>query len=74
MKNLWHKIWNSEPVIFIGSLVGAWLALVSLDQADETWAIPLWVYILMTLLVPFLTGVTRKQVTAPANMPSTDSR
>jgi len=62
MKDLWKRIWYSEPVVFVGSLVAAWLALVTLDQAVDTWEIPLWIYIVATLLVPFLTKVTRGQV------------
>ena len=63
MKELWRKIWYSEPVVFVGSLVAAWVAVVAFDQAADSWEIPLWIYVLAVPLVAFLTGVTRQQVT-----------
>ena len=68
MKDLWRKIWYSEPVVFVGSLVSAWLAVVAFDQASDGWEIPLWIYVVAVPLVAFLTGITRRQVTAPDNL------
>ena len=63
MRELWRRIWGSEPVVFVGALVAAWSAIVALDQASEGWAIPVWVYIVAVPAVAFLTAVTRSSVT-----------
>lgn len=72
MKDLWKRIWYSEPVLFVGALSAAWLALVAVDQANESWKLPLWTYIAAAPVVAFLTYITRETVTAPANLPEVD--
>ena len=68
MKDLWKRIWYAEPVVFVGSLVSAWLAIVAFDQAADGWEIPLIGYVIAVPLTAFLTAVTRNQVTAPDNL------
>lgn len=63
MKDLWKKIWYSEPVVFVGSLAAAWAAIVAFDEASDSFAIPLWVYILAVPVLAFLTPVVRGNVT-----------
>ena len=63
MKDLWRRIWLAEPVVFVGALVSAWLAIVAFDQAADAWEIPLIGYIVAVPLTAFLTGVTRNSVT-----------
>ena len=63
VKDLWRRIWYSEPVVFVGSLVSAWVAVVAFDKAMDTWEIPLWLYIFAIPTTAFLTAVTRQQVT-----------
>ena len=63
MRNLAGRIWNSEPVVFVGAAVSAWLALVAFDQAAAGWEIPLIGYIVAVPLTAFLTGITRNSVT-----------
>jgi hypothetical protein len=67
MRNLWNRIWNSEPVVFVGAVVSAWMALVAFDQGIESWEIPLWAYIVAVPVTAFLTGITRQQVTPVDN-------
>lgn len=63
MRDLWKKIWHSEPVVFVGSLMSAWLAVVAFDQGTDAFEIPLWIYVAAIPVGAFLTGVTRQQVT-----------
>lgn len=62
MKKLLDRIWNAEPVIFVGALAATWAAVVSLDQASEAWEIPVWLYIGAVVVTVFLTAVTRSAV------------
>lgn len=66
MRRMWDTIWNSEPVVFVGAAVSAWGAIVAFDQANDTWYLPLWAYIIAVPLTAFLTGVVRNKVT-PTN-------
>lgn len=61
MKDLWRKIWYAKPVVFVGSLVSAWVALVAFDQASDSWEIPTIGYIIAVPVVMFLTAITQKQ-------------
>ncbi len=63
MKDLWKRVWYSEPVILIGSLVGGWTALTAFDKATDDFSLPLWSYITATALIPILTGLVRGKVT-----------
>jgi hypothetical protein len=67
MINLFKRIWYSEPVVLVGALVAGWSAIVAYDQADDAWAIPVWVYIVAVPLVAFLTRITRRNVTPTGN-------
>lgn len=66
MKDLWRKIWYSEPVVFVGSITAAWTAVAAFDKATDSFSIPLWIYIVATVAVPLLTGLVRGNVT-PVN-------
>ncbi len=62
MIKLLKRIWNSEPVILVGALTAAWIALVAADQLDDTWAISTRVYIVAVPVAAFLTAITRSRV------------
>ena len=63
MRDLWQRIWYAEPVVFVGAIVSAWLAVVAFDQGMDAWEIPLWLYVVAIPLTAFLTAVTRQKVT-----------
>ena len=71
MKKLWHMVWNTRPVVFVGSLVSAWMAVVAFDQGDDSWEIPIAIYITVVPVMAFLTGITRNQVAAPGKKTET---
>jgi len=62
MRKLFDRIWNAEPVVFVGALSATWAAVVALDQAAEAWEIPVWLYIAAVVVTVFLTAVTRTAV------------
>lgn len=62
MKKLWNKIWNSEPVIFVGSLTTAWAGVVTFDKGSDEFNIDFRVYVIMVVVTIFLTAITRSKV------------
>ena len=63
MKNLWHKLWYTEPVVFVGALVSGWTALAAFDVANDGFNLPLWTYAVAAVLVPAMTILVRGNVT-----------
>lgn len=63
MKDLWKKVWYSEPVVFVGSIASGWTALTAFDKATDDFAVPLVAYIVATVALPILTGLVRGNVT-----------
>ena len=66
MKQLWHKIWNTEPVVFVGGLTAAWSALVAYDQTSTVFTLPVWTYAVAAPLVAAFTYLVRSKVTPSA--------
>ena len=63
MKHLWNRIWNAEPVRVLGALAAAWSALVTFDQANAGFTIPVWIYAAATVLLAAVTPLVRGKVT-----------
>ena len=63
MKKLWHKLWYSEPVVFVGALVSGWAALVALSEATDGFTLPLWSLAIAAVIIPVLTILVRGNVT-----------
>ena len=63
MKDLWSRIWNTEPVVFVGGLTAAWSAVVAFDQASDVFTLPVWTYIVAVPLIAGVTPMVRRKVT-----------
>ena len=63
MRNVWRKVWYSEPVVFVGALTSGWTAVAAFDKASTEFDIPVWGYVVATATVPILTGLVRGKVT-----------